>query len=130
MMKPQPMTETHHDTTRREADPWTARLEPGAALTLRPATGPRALAVHEGRIWATRRVERGRAEDLWVAAGERLELPPGSEWVLEAWPAARVSLLAALPVPGVSGVGPWQALRAWRPRLALRARRAAPSRPA
>lgn len=95
-MKTQPMTTTHHD-----ADPWTARLEPGAALTLRPAAEPRALVVHEGRVWATRRVERGRADDLWLVAGERLELPPGSEWVIEAWPAARVGLLAALPASAV-----------------------------
>lgn len=107
-MKPLPMTTTHQD-----ADPWTARLEPGAALTLRAAAEPRALAVHEGRIWATRRVDRGRAEDLWLAAGERLELPSGSEWVLEAWPAARVSLLAPLPVQALSA-GAARVPRTWR----------------
>jgi hypothetical protein len=129
-MKPSPMTRTHQETTHHGTDRWTARLEPGAALTLRAAAEPRALAVHEGRIWATRRVERGRAEDLWLAAGERLELPPGSEWVLEAWPAARVSLLAALPVPGVSAAAPWQALRAWWPRRVFRPRRSSLSLPA
>lgn len=129
-MKPLPMTRTHQDTTHQETDPWTARLEPGAALTLRPAGEPRALAVHEGRIWATRRVARGRAEDLWLSAGERLDLPPGSEWVLEAWPAARVSLLAALPVPGLSAAGSWPVLLAWWPRLAMRPRRSSLSLPA
>lgn len=121
-MKPLPMTTTHQD-----GDPWTARLEPGAALTLRPAAEARALAVHGGRVWATRRVERGRAEDLWLAAGERLVLPPGSEWVIEAWPAARVSLLAALPAAelragGRTAVASWRAWLAALPRRPVRAR--------
>ncbi|MBX3634652.1 MAG: DUF2917 domain-containing protein [Rubrivivax sp.] len=114
-------------TTHQDGDPWTARLESGAALTLRPAAEVRALAVHEGRVWATRRVDRGRAEDLWLAAGERLVLPPGSEWVIEAWPAARVSLLAALPGPelragGRAAVASWRAWLAALPRRSVRAR--------
>lgn len=90
-MRPESMTKTHDDLA---ASPWQWRLAPRHARRLAPAPRLRWLAVEEGRVWLTRsqqRLEPG--EDLWLSAGERLPLPPGSDWVVEGWPEARLVLM-------------------------------------
>jgi len=87
------MTELHDPG---DAAPWQWRLPARAASRLRAAPGRRWLAVQQGRVWLTRSqrvLEPG--EDVWLRAGERHLLPPGSEWVVEGWPEARVLLLEA-----------------------------------
>lgn len=74
-------------------------LAPGAVGTLAPASMERWLHVVVGRVWATRTLRRGQAEDRWIEAGEDLWLPAGSAWVVEGGPHASVSLLEAWPVP-------------------------------
>ena len=62
--------------------------------TLRVGPGARVLQVQEGRLWLT---TSGNAEeaapDLWLEAGESVELADGLEVVMEAWPAARYHLM-------------------------------------
>jgi hypothetical protein len=97
-----------------------------AALTLR-ADRAQLLWVHAGRVWLTRRCRRGQAADVWLGPGERCLLPAGSEWVAEAAPSARVSLvLAAQRVPSGRARVPWltwiwSAWRAWPRAAALSA---------
>ena len=76
-------------------------LETGQVTRLAAARDRRVLWVQQGRVWATRTSRTplpGQAEDRWLASGETLELPPGSDWVIEPWPAARVGLMLALPL--------------------------------
>jgi hypothetical protein len=69
-------------------------LRRGQARRLNAAAGARVLWVEQGRVWATRTASHpGQADDLWLATGQAAELPPGSEWVIEPWPEARVALL-------------------------------------
>ena len=72
-------------------------LKPGQAQKLVAATDKRVLWVQQGRVWATRTgaysAEHDRAEDQWLASGQTMELPSGSEWVIEPWPAAQVGVL-------------------------------------
>ena len=70
-------------------------LEPGTALTLRPAGHPRHLRVRAGKVWLT--LTGGGLPDHWLDAGEELALPAGAEAVLEGWPSARFELLEAEP---------------------------------
>jgi hypothetical protein len=88
-------------------------LPPAGAVTL-VADRAQLLWVHEGRVWLTRRCRTGQADDVWLRPGERCLLPAGSEWVAEAAPRARVSLVLAAPARRrFSGRG-WLAwLRAW-----------------
>jgi hypothetical protein len=76
-------------------------LKPGQARRLSATHDKRVLWVHDGRVWATRTGERtgehDRDEDQWLAGGQAIELPAGSEWVIEPWPAAQVGVLV---VPG------------------------------
>lgn len=84
----------HHDTSGRA--PWQWRLSARRAQRLAAAPALRWLAVEEGRVWVTRsQASMDGAEDVWLAAGDRLPLPPGSEWVAEGWPEARVVVLQA-----------------------------------
>lgn len=99
-MNQQLMSGLHHTA------PWDWTLHNREAQTLTAAAAPRWLRVEEGCLWLTRRDSHGqREDDVWLTAGESLALPAGSEWVLEAWPQARLSLLLQAPVP---------ANRAWR----------------
>ena len=65
-----------------------------ASRTLRVGPGPRVLQVQEGRIWLTTAGTADEAAtDLWLEAGESVELADGLEVVMEAWPAARYQLM-------------------------------------
>ncbi|MGQ3095194.1 MAG: DUF2917 domain-containing protein [Roseateles sp.] len=77
-------------------DGFTTRLAPGQALTLAAARAPRRLVVTSGRLWLT---VSGRAEDLWLRAGEGATLAAGQAAVVEAWPAAAFQLLHPAPRP-------------------------------
>jgi hypothetical protein len=65
-------------------------VEKGEALRLSIGPGARALQVVRGRLWITR---RGRAEDLWLAAGQGVQFEAGQELLIEAWPEAQFQLL-------------------------------------
>lgn len=83
-----------HDASR--SSPWQWRFSSRCARRLRPAPALRWLAVEEGRVWLTRSqqaLEPG--EDVWLSAGQRVALPPGTDWVAEGWPEARVLVLEA-----------------------------------
>lgn len=71
-------------------DRFTTRLQPGQALTLAAARGPRRLVVTSGRLWLT---VSGGTDDHWLCAGEGLTLAAGQEVVVEAWPEAAFQLL-------------------------------------
>lgn len=69
--------------------PWQQRLSRTEARTLAAAGAARWLVVDSGCLWLTRRDSHGlRDDDVWLGAGEAIELPPRSEWVLQAWPQA------------------------------------------
>lgn len=71
-------------------DRFTTRLQPGQALTLAAARGPRRLVVTSGRLWLT---VSGGGADHWLHAGEGLTLVPGREVVVEGWPEAAFQVL-------------------------------------
>lgn len=90
------MLNLHPDTS-----PWAWALQGHQATTLAANAAPRWLRVDAGCLWVTARERRrqggAETEDIWLGAGDSLALPAGSEWVLEAWPQARLSLLVAAP---------------------------------
>lgn len=86
------------------SSPWSWRLAPRQSTTLAAAPVPRWLHVQAGRVWATSVSLAPQAEDHWLQAGESLELPPGSEWVLEGGPQAQLALLEA-PAKAVAASG-------------------------
>lgn len=89
-----PMMTNAHDTS--GVQPWQWRLDSRRAQRLAPAPALRWLAVEEGRVWLTRSQRSLQPpEDLWLSAGDRVPLPPGSDWVAEGWPEARVVVLQA-----------------------------------
>ena len=62
--------------------------------TLRVGPGPRVLQVQDGRLWLTTSgTDDEAATDLWLEAGESVELGDGLEVVMEAWPTARYQLM-------------------------------------
>ena len=76
------------------------RLWRGQVRRLQAAPRGRWLAATRGRAWLTRSGAGPlRDADVWVAAGERHWLPPGSEWVIEGWGEAGFVLLEAPPAP-------------------------------
>jgi Protein of unknown function (DUF2917) len=108
----QPMNTTSMTSVHELAAPGFA-LARGQVTRLAAARERRLLWVQQGRIWATRTnpgnaaSAHDRAEDQWLASGETLDLPPGSDWVIEPWPAARVGVLLALPSsPRAAGAAP------------------------
>lgn len=71
---------------------WT--LEQGQALRMEIGPGERVLEVSEGRVWLTKSGAAAQpATDIWLAAGESMSLPAGTEVVVEAWPQAQFQLL-------------------------------------
>ncbi len=75
-----------------DATAWS--LPQGRSLTLRVGPGARAIQVLEGRLWLTSPGNaRDASIDVWLVAGDTLELPAGLEVVMEAWPKARFCLL-------------------------------------
>ncbi len=116
------MNQTFMSESNQTSSPFVWQLGRHQAVTLAPEAGARALWVHEGRVWLTRRCEAGIADDVWLQGGQSHTLPSGSEWVLEAWPMARVTLVQAAPVrvkprPTASWAQAWRAAahvgRAW-----------------
>lgn len=114
------------------------QLPARGAVTLAADSAPRALWVHEGRVWLTRQCATGTPDDVWLDAGHSHTLPAGSEWVVEASPTARVSLLQAAPSrtafrKGAYWARAWQAavraVREGRTRARGPARRSAPAGP-
>lgn len=85
---------------------WT--LVPGQAIRLSAGPSLRQLRVLEGVLWLTTRGRWGLpAEDIWLQPGETIDLPAGSEWVVEARDAGRFKLLPQpLPAPRAR-VGRW-----------------------
>ncbi len=91
----------------------------GRAFALAGADHERRLKVVEGRAWITRTQRHAGGpvpEDLWLAAGEQLTLPPGSAWVVQAVGPLRLRLCE----PGLSAppsFAEWLAAawRAWVP---------------
>ena len=60
------------------------------------------------------------AQTSGLGAGQCLALPAGSQWVLQAWPQARLSLLMAAPQAVSRGLGEVSfSARPWAP-LSLR----------
>lgn len=79
--------------------PWQWRLPAHEARRLPAAPLRRWLAVESGRVWLTRShrdFDHGD-DDIWLQPGESQLLPPGTEWVAEGWPSARVVVLEAAP---------------------------------
>lgn len=67
---------------------WT--LSQGEALSLEIGPGARELSVSQGRVWLT---QAGQLEDVWLEAGQSVQLASGSRVVLEGWPCADFQLL-------------------------------------
>lgn len=88
-MKTLPMNNLHQTTA-----PWVWQLAESQAATLVPQAEPRWLHVEDGCVWVTAQNAGPHAPDLWLNAGDSLELPAGSTWVLQAWPQAQMSVLA------------------------------------
>jgi hypothetical protein len=108
-MNPLPMTFSH------QAEAWEWVLRAGDAQRIAAAARARWLSVGAGRVWLTRTGAGPAGEDVWLGAGERVRLPAGSDWVLEAWPAARLSVLEERPSSTARATcppAPWAAL--WR----------------
>lgn len=71
---------------------WT--LGAGEARSLCIGPGKRELVVKEGRLWLTGRGSpQAPAQDIWLEAGESINLPSGAQVVIEAWPSAAFQLL-------------------------------------
>ena len=92
-----PMTNLHQSTA-----PWVWQLAESQAATLVPQAEPRWLHVEDGCVWVTAQNAGPHAPDLWLSAGDSLELPVGSTWVLQAWPQAQMSVLAPPALTQVS----------------------------
>ena len=85
-----------------ESASWT--LAPGQVRSL-TTSGERWLRVLEGRVWLTLPGSIDEpAEDLWLEAGQGIELPEGSRVLIEGWPSARFQLLVP---PQTCGGTPW-----------------------
>lgn len=91
------------------------QLNAGEALTLPIGPGVRLLRVSEGRLWLTQSgSSQAPAKDVWLQAGESVQLASGSQVVLEAWPRAAFQLL--VPPSACSEVQRARALAAVRRR--------------
>lgn len=105
------MSQTAMSNSHQNA-PWEWAVGPATAMRVPAAGQPRWLVVSEGRVWLTRSGAGPYGEDIWLNAGERHELPCGSEWVIEGWPSAQVELLEApckTPVRTPARPGRWHA---------------------
>lgn len=86
-------------------------LGQGETMRLRVGPGARQLRVVAGWLWLTTEGTATRAaEDVWLLPGEPMELPEGSDWVVEARSTGRFQLLVPpQPRPWAA----WQARVAW-----------------
>lgn len=116
------MNQPFMSNSNQSNNPFVWQLPARGAVTLAADSAPRALWVHEGRVWLTRQCNTGTPDDVWLAAGQSHTLPAGSEWVVEASPVARVTLVQAAPLrvkarTGASWAQAWRAAahlgRAW-----------------
>ena len=55
--------------------------------------------------WPARPGPVPRDADIWLQQGDSLALPPGSSWLLQAWPGADLMLMeqALAPLPRAAG---------------------------
>lgn len=111
-----------NQTASLDEAPFGWQLPARDAVTLAADMAPRALWVQEGCVWLTRQCDACTPDDIWLEAGQSHTLPAGSEWVVQAWPTARVSLVQTAPAlvkrRGAAFWGPaWRAAvhvgRAW-----------------
>ncbi|MBV8500837.1 MAG: DUF2917 domain-containing protein [Paucibacter sp.] len=82
-------------------------VEKGEALSLMIGPGARALQVVQGRVWIT---QSGHGEDLWLAAGQSVQLDAGEDVLIEAWPEAQFQLLVPPCVRVRKAVWTWPRL--------------------
>jgi hypothetical protein len=94
-MTTQFMSGTHQAAA--TVSPWEWPLGRGEVRRIEAAPVARWIDVAAGRVWLTPTRDDDRAVDHWLAEGERLALPAGSTWLLEAWPTARVAVHEAPP---------------------------------
>ena len=107
------MNQSFMSNPNQSNNPFVWQLPARGAVTLAAEAAPRALWVQEGRVWLTRQCKAGMPDDVWLDAGQSHTLPAGSEWVVEASPMARVTLVQAAP-PGVKPRQNASWARAWR----------------
>lgn len=71
------------------------RLVRGQTLRLQAARNTRWLRLREGRLWVTAEGRLGGQipEDWWLAAGQSLRLPAGTEVLSEGWSVASFEVL-------------------------------------
>lgn len=71
------------------------RLGSGQTLRLQATRNARWLRLREGRLWVTAEGRLGAQppEDWWLAAGQSLRLPAGTEVLAEGWSAASFEVL-------------------------------------
>lgn len=80
------------------ANPWEWPLPAREARRITAAEAPRWLVVKSGGVWITRsRDDFDGVADVWLAPGQALLLPAGTEWIAEGRPEARVVLLLQAP---------------------------------
>jgi hypothetical protein len=78
------MTNPQQSRSALQAAQWA--MPAGEALRIDIGPGARELHVTQGRLWLTREgTAESPAEDLWLNAGEAIELASGSDWVIEGW---------------------------------------------
>ena len=65
-----------------------------SSMTLQIGPGPRVMQALAGRLWLTSSgTDDAASLDVWLEAGESIELPHALEVVVEGWPQARFQLL-------------------------------------
>ena len=101
------MTNSYHN-----ASPFVWPLAERQAVTLAADPGTRALWVHEGQVWLTRQCRSCTPDDIWLEAGQSHTLPADTEWVVEAWPQSRLSVVQA--APAVIKPRRWASWLPWR----------------
>jgi hypothetical protein len=79
--------------------PWLWRFADDEVRVVTAERADRWVQVECGRLWLTQTLHKGRADDHWLQAGERLLLPAGSTWVAQGVDGARLALLQAPPQP-------------------------------
>lgn len=74
--------------------PWSWTLGAGNARRIDATKAPRWLRVDDGHVWlTTTRRAAGDHPDVWLASGESVRLPSGSQWVIEGRGPARYTLM-------------------------------------
>ena len=96
-------TATPMPLAHQSAAPWVLSLAANAVLPLAAAPTRRWLRVERGQLWVTAATGTpgpvAREADIWLVPGGSLALPPGSSWLVQAWPEADLVLLQQAPSP-------------------------------